>query len=120
MVRIICGARRYATLVPQTRRLSERLLRTARARNASFELYLVDDRALRHTVLAYPSPQGFPRPDMAGRYLGELYLNPDRIARAKGTLAQFCIHGFLHLLRYDHAKRSDRITMEREERKLYA
>ena len=82
-MRIICGAQRYAKLVPQMRRLSKRLLKAAHKTDASFELYLVNDSVLQHTVLAYQAPRGFPRPDMTGRYLGELYLNPDRIARAK-------------------------------------
>jgi probable rRNA maturation factor len=80
--------------------------------------------------------------------LGEIYLNPDYIqkehleiappldslsikkagSRRGGRnlkleipsqkLAYMLIHGFLHLLGYDHKKKSDRILMERKEAKL--
>jgi len=99
---------------------------------------------MRKNVLAFPAPKGFPRPDIKGKHLGEIYLNPDYIAKERleivpplagsrlpklssldggrnlkleipAKLAYMLIHGFLHLLGYDHKKKSDTIIMQKKE-----
>jgi len=82
------------------------------------EVYLVHSDFMDKNVLAFPAPKNFPRPDQGGRYLGEIYLNPDYIKKHGEDLIFMFIHGFLHLLGYDHKKKDDRIAMEKKEREL--
>ena len=69
-------------------------------------------------VLAFPAPKDFPRPDIKSKPLGEIYLNPQYIKENGENFIFMLIHGFLHLLGYDHQKRNDRIRMEKKEREL--
>lgn len=104
-------------------------MRSMRMSNFSLEIYLVTDRELKKNVLAFPAAPNFPRPDLPQKPLGEIYLNPSRIAREKSRFAigdlrfankldYLFIHGFLHLVGYDHKRKNDRIAMERKELKL--
>ena len=98
---------------------AERLAR--REKGTSFEVYLGSDRFMKKNVLAFPAPEGFPHPDIAGgKFLGEIYLNPFYIKRKGEDLLFMLIHGYLHLLGYDHIKKGDRMAMERRERSLLA
>lgn len=68
-------------------------------------------------VLAFPSPGSFPK--VANKnWLGEIYLNPKYIRDHKENLEFMVIHGLLHLLGFDHVKYSDRIEMEKLEKRL--
>lgn len=105
--------RRQATAVRQTARRLGRLLHCERA---AVEIYLVGDSFMEKNVLAFPTPPDFPRPDLKKlRYLGELYLNPDCIERRGEELTAMLVHGFLHLLGYDHTIKRERTRMERQE-----
>jgi len=67
------------------------------------------------TVLSFPADPAFPRPDIPkkARFLGEIYLAPDMIARkGEWPLPRYAVHGALHLLGYTHEAQSDRIEME--------
>jgi rRNA maturation RNase YbeY len=107
-----------------TTRFTKRVLRLTEALVArlapdgAVAVFLVDDSFMEKNVLAFPAPKNFPRPDLVGRPLGEIYLNPRFIARAGDSLEYMLIHGFLHLLGYDHERERDRIAMERYERRL--
>lgn len=93
------------------------------------------------TVLSFEEPRNFIYPPLAGRSnhkkIGEIYLN----AELHGTDAELCgnssrksalscrlsvincqllAHGLLHLLGYDHQKKSDRIKMEKKEQYILA
>lgn len=93
--------------------------RFLRLEKRQVEVYLVSRRAMKKNVLAYPAPRNFPRPDLFGKEsLGEIHLNPDYIKRHNQNIILMLIHGLLHLLGYDHQKKSDRMKMERMERKL--
>ncbi len=88
------------------------------AQGVEFEVYVVDDKILPKNVLAYPWPINFPRPETSKKFLGEIFINPQYI-RAEGQNILFMlIHGFLHLLGYDHQKKNDTIAMEKEEQRL--
>ena len=82
------------------------------------EVYLLGDKLMNKNVLSYPAPPDFPRPDLEQKILGEIYLNPDYIKAKKEDLDFMALHGFLHLLGYDHKKKSDTIKMETKEKKL--
>lgn len=114
-----------SSLEPRFRRLESQLkaliidaARKLRLPTASCELYIVGDRIMLRNVHSYLSGSDFPRPDMPGKYMGEIIVNPDYIRRRGESLPHMVIHGFLHLAGYDHIKRGDRIRMETLERKL--
>ncbi len=93
-------------------------------------------------VLSFVSPKGFVRPPGTPAGLGEIYLAPDYIAgtlskssarnvrenrknaeftRKKALereLSDLLIHGFLHLLGFNHEKKNDRIKMQKAEKRL--
>jgi len=107
-----------------TDKLANRARRTLR-RVAAFlncegyvEVNLVGDAVMKKNVLSYPAPAGFPRPDAEEVYLGEIYLNPGYIKERGEDFDLMLIHGFLHLLGYDHKKKSDTMKMEKTEDKL--
>lgn len=92
-------------------------------KNVAVGVYLTNrsvGRKKEFNVLSYPTAKSFPHPDLIKvRPLGEIYLNPEYIFRQQEDLTQMVIHGLLHLLGYDHLKKSDRIEMEKKEEKLY-
>ena len=68
-------------------------------------------------VLAFPEPAHWPRPETKMKPLGEIYLNR-KFAVSDAATARLLLHGLLHLLGYEHKKKSDRIKMEKVEREL--
>lgn len=86
------------------------------------DVFLVDAHAMRKlnrkyrkrdkstNVLSFPAPVHFPI-----NTLGEVYLDPKYIEKHKEDLAFMLVHGVLHILGYDHEKKSDRIKMEKRE-----
>ena len=115
------------------------LARTSNARN-SLDVFLIDSHFVRSggfelaswykkikrkgqhsfNILAFPAPKDFPRPDIKGQFLGELYLNPEYIKSHHEDIDRMVIHGFLHLLGYDHDSKSDRIIMKSREQELWS
>lgn len=76
-------------------------------------------------VLSFPSPENQPGPV---RYLGDIAISLDTAAReaeADGKplahhIAHLSVHGFLHLLGYDHESDADAEAMEALERIILA
>ena len=99
-------------------KIARRLMKQTLSGNFYLEIYLVGDTFMRKNVLAFPHPRGFPRPDLKEIPLGEIYVNPKYISEHNENFTFMLIHGFLHLLGYDHVKKDDRIAMEREETRL--
>lgn len=91
----------------------------------SVEVYLINGRRMRRlnrmfrkkdkstNVLSFRKPKGFP-----GKELGEVYLDPAYIRNHKEDPDLMLVHGVLHILGYDHEKKSDRIKMEKREAEL--
>ena len=52
--------------------------------------------------------------------LGEVYLAPSFIGRKEEDISFLSIHGVLHLLGYDHKKKTDEKRMEKREEEIYA
>lgn len=73
--------------------------------------FLEKDRST--NVLSFAKPEDFP-----GSKLGEVYLDPVYIKEKKEDFSLMLIHGILHILGYDHKKKSDRIKMEKKEQSL--
>ena len=128
----------FRHLIQKVRRTALKLGRLLGLKSAYVEIYLVGDSFMKKNVLSFPAPKNFPRPDIGKKYkhLGEIYLNPDYI-RKEGSnfefrlpagqagisdfpakLSYMLIHGFLHLLGYDHVNKNDRIIMEKKENQL--
>lgn len=112
--------KKFDNLKPKIKKAAAKLARLLKIRNAYLEIYLTNKTYGTHktyNVLAFPPPKNFPRPDAGGlKNLGEIYLNPARKSYKNFML----IHGFLHLLGYDHKEKNDRIKMEKQEAKLLA
>ncbi len=87
-------------------------------KNTSLEVNLVGDDVIKTNVKSYPAPAGFPHPETSEKYLGEIYLNPDYISARKENFDHMLIHGFLHLLGYDHILDPDASKMESLEKEL--
>lgn len=80
------------------------------------DIYLVGRAKMEKNVLSFEADNSFPRPDLAPRKsLGEIYLNLNYIKKNGEDFSFMLIHGFLHLLGYDHMKKNDRIEMEAQE-----
>lgn len=133
--------KKFQKLEGQIKQWVHRLCRLTNLNDVYLEIYLVGRKLLNQNVLTFPRPKFFIRPDLRGyKNLGEIYLNPEYInqesqkvkhdssaARLPANkdrgeklkigdkLAPMLIHGFLHLLDYDHKKKSDRIRMEKRE-----
>ena len=89
--------------------------------SAHAEAYIVGNSFMEKNVLAYPAPDGFPRPDLEGiRDLGELYINPEHIAAHGEDFSFMAVHAFLHLLGYDHHGKHDTVKMEAKEQEILA
>jgi probable rRNA maturation factor len=106
---------------------------------AELAIVLTDDAAIRKlnrqwrgrdqptNVLSFPSPSAR-RPDIGGRLLGDVVIAFETAAREADTqglplahhLAHLAVHGYLHLLGYDHETESEAETMERLEREILA
>jgi probable rRNA maturation factor len=108
-------ARKHARSVTADAR---QLLKLLDRENYSVEISLVGNDQLPKNVLAFPARADFPRPDLSQPDLGEIYLNPAYIAAHDEDLRFMLVHGMLHLVGYDHIKKSDRISMEKKEREL--
>ena len=88
-------------------------------KNKYVEVYLVGDKFMQKNVLSFPAPKDFPRPDIKDHEnLGEIYLNPDYIKANREDFIFMLIHGFLHLLGYDHKIREERLEMEKKEKEI--
>ena len=101
---------------------------------AELAIVLTDDSAMRAlnrawrgvdkatNVLSFPTQ----RSDETPRLLGDIVLAYETIAREARSqrkpfahhVAHLAVHGFLHLLRYDHERRTDAEAMERTEREI--
>ena len=114
----------------------------ARARNAGLSVILTSDRAIRTlnrrwrgrdkstNVLSFPAPPPAGRKPSRGlpRHLGDIVLAYETVARearAEGKrldhhIAHLALHGFLHLLGYDHESHGQAEAMERRERRILA
>ena len=102
--------RRLAAALKQKGEIEVYLISSVRMRRLN-KLFRKKDRST--NVLSFRKPKGFP-----GKVLGEVYLDPFYIKKHKEDLALMLVHGVLHILGYDHKKRSDRIIMERKEKQL--
>jgi probable rRNA maturation factor len=115
---------------PKLSGLAEKILKTLKVRNATLDIILLDNKSITKlkarfikkktepNVLAFPEPSHFPHPETKKRYLGEIYLNRDILHKSPERAKALLLHGILHLLGYDHKKKSDIAEMEGLEAKI--
>ncbi|MDO8467283.1 MAG: rRNA maturation RNase YbeY [bacterium] len=115
---VVSGHKSFDKFKPTIRRVAGFLAKQLKQEKTYLEVYLVGKEFMYKNVLAFPAPKNFPRPDIKLKSLGEVYLNPQYIKENGEDLVFMLIHGFLHLLGYDHKKENDRISMESKEKEL--
>jgi probable rRNA maturation factor len=141
-VDVVIASTRWSK-APQAARLVRRTIAAAapaRARAAELSVILTSNRAIGAlnrqwrgqdkptNVLSFPAPKPATKqaPRGAPRHLGDIviaYETAAAEARAEHKpfdhhLAHLAVHGFLHLLGYDHESHSDAEAMERRERRI--
>ena len=110
--------------------LADTILEKLHVRGATLDIFLLGNKEMtalkarfiekktEPNVLSFPEPAKFPHPEMKKRYLGEIYLNRDILKKSPERAKVLLLHGVLHLLGYDHKKRSDIVEMESLEKKM--
>lgn len=105
---------------------------TLSTRATELAIVLTDDSAIRalnrdwRGIDAATNVLSFPTKNAAGKHLGDIVLAYETIAweaRAERKplahhLAHLVVHGFLHLVGYDHKRRQDALKMEQTERNI--
>ncbi len=102
-----------------------KILKILKKANVSVEIYLINSQKMRFlnekfrgkdkttTVLSFEEPRNFILPPSKHKKIGEIYLNSQIF---NSQITQLLVHGLLHLLGYNHQKKSDRIRMEKREK----
>lgn len=122
---------RHRKLEKDLKEWAEQTLLFLKQKGTTVEVYLIGAPKMRvlnrqhrgkdkaTNVLAFPSPKVFPATGKL-KILGEIYLCP-AYARAHGEkIGALLVHGLLHLLGFNHARQSDKMRMERMEKKAQA
>ncbi|TSC82681.1 MAG: putative rRNA maturation factor [Parcubacteria group bacterium Gr01-1014_20] len=127
---------KFRKLEGETRFVSLKVLEILKRKKIFLEVYLVSEDSIRRlnrdyrgsdkptNVLSFGevSKSVFKEPEndlgKGFRGIGEIYLCPSYIARFKEDFRLMLTHGLLHLLGYDHERRSDRIRMQNLEKRI--
>lgn len=124
---IIAVGKKFTKEKKWAKSLLDDLDKVFKLKNAYVEIYLTEGD---FNVHSFPGLKDFPRPDLRRRRdLGEIYLCPNYIRKEakvgkwgggsyKELFFRLLIHGFLHLLGYDHKKKGDKIKMNKKEQEL--
>ena len=122
-----------ARLHAQTRAIKDGacfFLDALREDGVSVEIYLVGDSRMRKlnreyrdkdastNVLAFSATKNFPNPDSKFTSIGEVYLCPPFISSHGEDIYYLLLHGLLHVFGFNHENKSDRIRMEKLEKKV--
>lgn len=106
----------------------------AEAKRGSVSLLLADDATIARLNKQFRGKDGptnvlsFPAPQVSPGFLGDIALAGETIVeeaqfqgkRFENHAAHLVVHGFLHLLGYDHEKDEDAVRMEARERAILA
>ena len=138
-VEVVVASARWRK-APQAARLVRRIIAAAApatVRKAELSVILTSNRSVGAlnrrwrgrdkptNVLSFPTPAPIRG---AGRHLGDIVIAYETTASEARTerkpfdhhLAHLALHGFLHLLGYDHESRGQAEAMERQERRILA
>ena len=117
-------------LTNQLNQVAKKVLALMGSKNAKLDIHLVTESQIQAlnktfmhkdkptTVLAFSHPKDFPSPVSKKIFLGEVYICKSYIDKHGEDIRFMLIHGILHLLGFDHVKYSDRIEMEKLEKKF--
>jgi len=107
----------------------QKILKILGKDNVLVEIYLINSQKMRFlnkkfrgknkttTVLSFEEPRNFILPASKYKKIGEIYLNlANSKLKTQNSKLYYLIHGLLHLLGYNHKKKSDRIRMEKMEK----
>ena len=114
------------------RRAVTRAAASLSTRGAELAIVLTDDSTIRalnrdwRGVDKATNVLAFPTKNAAAGHLGDIVLAFETISREARSqrkplahhLAHLAVHGFLHLVGYDHERSKDALAMERTERKI--
>ncbi len=112
------------------KRLARKILERLKVRGATLDIFLLGDRQMaalkarffkkktEPNVISFPESGQFPHPETTRNYLGEIYLNRDILRRSPERAKPLLLHGMLHLLGYDHKRKTDAAVMEPLEEKI--
>ena len=128
VVNLVSLDRQFAQLKKPLGQTATRVFQFLKMPRAEIDIYLIGASKMRKLnreyrqkdettdVIAVEPPQGFP--PVSPGYVGEIYLNPP-CARRKGYSPEYAlIHGILHLKGFNHKGKSDKIKMEKLEKKI--
>ena len=119
--------RRLARFKKPLRRVAQGVFKFRDISSGAVEIYLVNSLQMKRLnfkyrnknkptdVLAVESPD-FPEVDK--KSFGEIYINPASLKDKPYNIEYALIHGILHLLGFTHAGISDKMEMEKEEKKI--
>lgn len=127
----------------EIKKIAEKILQFLKKKNCCLEIFLINSRKMKILnkkfrnknkttgILTFVEPQNFPHPESKLKPLGEIYLNADsrglhadkrgkslRKSALSQRLSALLAHGLLHLMGFQHEKKSDRIKMETKEKFL--
>jgi len=120
---------------------ANKIAKTVEIKNSAIDIFLTSDSQMRSinrkfrgknkatNILSFVEPKNFPHPELKGKknsgknFLGEIYLNINKISDFTGAkkhlkLDNLLVHGLLHLLGYIHNTKNDRMKMEKEEKAI--
>lgn len=115
--------------IAKLNRISDKAFKHLGIKNSYADIFLVSNSEIQKlnrkfrnknkptNVLAFPDSDAFPSVSKSKR-LGEIYLSPQYIEDHNEDMIFMLVHGLLHLLGFNHIKKSDRIEMEMREKKL--
>lgn len=122
--------KRYKKLEKDLAAKTQKVLLFLRQSGVGVEVYLTGSPKMRQLnrqyrgrdeatgVLSFGAPEDFPK--TSPNFLGEVYLCPSYIGRHHKDIQALLAHGILHLLGFNHARLSDRITMGKVEEAVAA
>lgn len=101
-------------------------------KNTYTEIYLVNNGQMRKlnneyrgedtatNVLSFTAPKDFPNAGSALVHAGEIYISPTYADSHGDGMNYLLLHGILHLFGFNHENKSDRMRMEKLEKKIIA
>lgn len=106
---------------------ASKILKILKKDGVSVEIYLAGNAVMRSlnkklrgkdkiaNALSFEEPKKFISPELKFKKIGEIYLNAEK--KDENFSKEFLlVHGTLHLLGYDHIKKSDSIIMDKKEK----